>query len=685
MRLSLFSSLSVLLLAACGGASDDAPPDTPGPRDVATLPIDGYLLMADTLVLDPATGKTARASSDLVEVVAVAPDGLRFVARTAPMPDGPVGPNIITVYTSDLAEYRIDAGPTVTELRRIPKGNSAHYSPDGDWLASSNEVVDLTTGETYPCAGARFFPEGHWLCEGSETLMARGTLLATDVHIVAPDGEPARVPADGQLVNVATHSQSGASRAAPNAFTYDEEFEAAMPLPDGSFLSVHDGANGVIVTSLFANGVTTYQRTTVTAPAPDGYYYDFTEAFRDGTWSNPAQGGAEARQRKMVAALTPWFRDGEGRRFGPAAVTADGAVIWTVHSHEIVAGLHGILDEATREDAYVEVAVDGTTRGFRLTEVSELHLTGMNPRFAELTQPELAPYGVVDRPGGDWLRESSGLVTTNWLGYLDGAPVALMDAGRMSRDGRYLLRNRAPAQDNGGVAAVCVREVAKAAPEKCLPRSAAPVVELVGQGLTGSDSAPVIRNVSRVAAWPGSRVTIHGARFGTSGTLTVGGVAVATTTWSDHRIDFVMDDALPVVGDVVVTTAAGDSDAYRRFALHRTARLSTPFDAISIAPIELGQGQNLVAFGDLELGATNAGSLQIDDQFRIDPDVRVDGHLVVTSSGATPATSFQTPIHSGPYTRTLEVQLADRLADADHWHLLFTEPDAEDLNPMPIS
>ena len=67
----------------------------------------------------------------------------------------------------------------------------------------------------------------------------------------------------------------------------------------------------------------------------------------------------------------------------------------------------------------------------------------------------------------------------------------------------------------------------------------------------------------------------------------------------------------------------------------------------------------------------------------IDPDVRApDGRIVVTSSGATPATAFRTPISSGAYSRTLEVLLADRLADEDHWHLLFTEPDADDLVPM---
>jgi hypothetical protein len=253
----------------------------------------------------------------------------------------------------------------------------------------------------------------------------------------------------------------------------------------------------------------------------------------------------------------------------------------------------------------------------------------------------------------------------------------------MSRDGRYFLRTRAAAADNGGVTAVCVREIGKSAPDKCLPHPAARVVELVGQGLTRADTAPVIRDRSRVAAWPGSPVVVHGARFGASGTLTVGGVAAATTRWSDHRIDFVMDEGLPVVGDVVVSTAAGDSDSHRRFVLHRTTRLTTPFDAIATQPIELGQGQNLVAFGDVALDPTNPGSLQLDDQLRIDPDVRApDGRIVVTSSGATPASTFQAAIRSGAYSRTLEVQLADRLADEDHGHLLFTEPDPEDLRPM---
>ncbi len=72
-------------------------------------------------------------------------------------------------------------------------------------------------------------------------------------------------------------------------------------------------------------------------------------------------------------------------------------------------------------------------------------------------------------------------------------------------------------------------------------------------------TGPFIENISPPSAWIGAEATITGREFGTSGSVTIGGVAAEIVSWSDTQIVCIIPDGIAQRVDVVVSPAAGGS------------------------------------------------------------------------------------------------------------------------------
>ncbi|MFO0751074.1 MAG: hypothetical protein U1F43_36175 [Myxococcota bacterium] len=309
------------------------------------------------------------------------------------------------------------------------------------------------------------------------------------------------------------------------------------------------------------------------------------------------------------------------------------------------------------ESALVEIRRDGTSRGFKTSSVAD--------RFAYLDLTSLLDLG-----NGDWFASGSVALPNAgthgaWLGYRGGKATAIMDSGMATPDGRWLYGVREATATAGPMH--CFRDLHGDLAARCFPQAnLGRPIGFMAQGLdpAHASDAPIVLGASRVAAWPGASVVVFGAHLGTSGTLTVGDVAVPAgdiTAWSDRAITFTMSAALPESGRIGVTTAAGKGGADRALWLHRTVLAATPFDALTRAPIELGQGLNVI---DLGVAGLDAGGQQM--PFAAAPD-GVAGHYVVFSQGAATPTDLDLTLALDGYQHGLRVVLADHLADATKW------------------
>ena len=104
---------------------------------------------------------------------------------------------------------------------------------------------------------------------------------------------------------------------------------------------------------------------------------------------------------------------------------------------------------------------------------------------------------------------------------------------------------------------------------------------------------PSLASVTPNPAEPGATVTLTGTAFGSAGTLTLGGVAVTTSSWSNTQIRFVLPSNA-TSGDVRVTASGGSSNAVflnvqarPRIAVETLA--GVVLTGITLGTIELGQ------------------------------------------------------------------------------------------------
>lgn len=686
-----------LAAATCGGTPSTPPDDTV--ENVAAVDLDGFLVMvardANTTAIhlvDPSTGKASKEQVQLLntvhadDVVAISPDGQR-IAWIGLAPD-------TSLRVVSVAEVVVEGGLPAFRVVRTFEGLIAdrlRWSPDGDRLFTRHLWLDPETGAVTDCLPAPIagtdegtiepiaaLPGGHlYACPEAASLFDDGVRVAD-----APAGGDLR-SADGQWWGATLHVPSLTSRPIPAEPPFDPVVggDGAQPVAagEGRWIRLAAGVNGTYVHEETAGWKTVYKVYTSTDLPVDPATAEVATVFATGD-------AGPKKAWPLSGVLDPWMKDGEGRRWAPVGASDDGEhVTYAVLSWKIVqAGGHASQQSANA--ALIEVDAQGKARGFKTSEVS----TPFVPFGAEVEGTDLerhfqadliGPSGRLELPGGDWLvpagAESDAATSDTWIGYLGGEPAAVKGAGIASRDGGTFLGVRL----DGSTWRICARPLTGSTlgGTKCFPEPLpGGPIGVMGQGTKSAHAsdAPLVLHLSRRAAWPGSRVTVHGAHFGAGGTVKVGGVAVKSAdvvAWSDHRITFTMTAALPAKGAVEVTTAAGTGGATRRFWLHRTKLADSPFAKLSTAPSTLAQGLNPVALGDLgSIAPVRADDLILDPAARL-----ADGRTVVWSSGATPPAAREVQLQSGPYQRLLRFEVQSAIADPTRWQLV--QPQAFDL------
>jgi hypothetical protein len=637
---------------------------------VSGVPVDGFMVVrgpGDAIhLVDPTTGK---ASARTVPVafnasIAVSPDGQR-VAFHAPEGTGG-GPRVA------IAEVALEDGlPELRVLEELPVlgVDLLRWNPDGDRLFTRDLWLNPATGDVTQCEDDTppitispiiAFPGGHrYVCDSADALYDDGRFISP----ARGDGDDST--ADGQFYNHTLQVPSATVR----PFVPDSDFDplwannvrAHLKLPDGRFVLPSRGVNGKYVVAVPAGFVTVYQVLESDNVPLEAIFVDYHDIFPTGTWQR------EAETWPVREALEPYLNDGEGRSFQQLGLSADGQkLIYLVNSWVIENATDGtnVISQTPVESALVEIARDGSSRGFKTSTLGE--------RFALISDAR-----VVNLRDGEWLVK--GGVQTSltgiheaWFGYVGGKAVRFSDTGQITPDGRWVFGS--VAEDKGG-RLHCFRAVGQPGGNLCFPQ----VVEgqpvgLMGQGLKAAHASdgPMLTAISRPAAWPGAVVTLHGAHFGAApGSVTVGGTQVPAadiTRWSEHTITFQMSAVLPEAGDVHVITAAGTGGLSRAFKLHRTALVATPFAGVKDPATPLGQGLTALDLGDLGTFMPTQGPVILDPKSRAP-----DGRFVVFSAGAPTSTPTDVLLRSGPYERTLRFTLEDRIAEAASWQFVAPE------------
>jgi WD40 repeat protein len=693
----IFVSLVACAPALSGCGSSEPAADEPGGQTGSTLSMDGFVLLhtgTGLRLLDPETGKESLEEYPTASLprphdgFSVSPDGRRiaYLATEA----SPRGPNLI------VAEVVLADGAPALKTVSVYKDDLFHrprWSPDGLRIFTQNVAIDPATDQIWPChedvttAGVTLdaivsIPGGHrYVCPEAGVLKSDGAVLA-------PIVEGKAVTADGQFYSPGVHAQSGTTRAV-DGVTSDRNFSnlARTALPDASIGVFPSGRHGKVVVAEAAGFVTTYKVIEVTDPPVNGTLYDLKSSFESGTLTTTAEWSVRE-------SLLPFMNDGEGRGYDLRGVSGDGQrALYTVGSWRIDDDHEhtNVLYQTATESALIFVDRAGSSRGFKTSDLGRfLVLSGPDVDLdgALQFQPELlTDLGGVDFGEGDFLSPvgsepgSSGI---GWGGYLKGKPHIARDAGRMSLDGRWFFKAGQPSADQHH--SLCVRAV-EGNENSCIGHEhGGDPVAIVGYGLKPEHTgdAPEILMTSRLAAWPGSPVIVHGVRFGSSGVITVGGVAVddsAVVEWSDTQLVFKFDEQLPSAGQIVVETDAGKGGVRRAFWLHGTDKVQTPFDGLSSETHSLGQGLNVVDVGDVELGQRQTvpeGLVDFSAASRRD-----DGKLVVFSAGAERPTDQFVSLKSGAFEHHLHFRLENRMAEGEGWQLVRTGGEVDPATQRP--
>lgn len=677
-RYRLLVLLAALLAAGCDGSSDPSGSGgPPGSADVPTLAMDALVVMVgDGLVLfDPSTGLSSPSYpvrlGGSFSPVAVSPDTTRLAFVTA------TGLTIADIAASA-------SGPSLTMLHELGEAElgpltrtRVAFSADGEHLVYDGGSIEVATGHITRCdyegrnnATQPFplrVPGGHdFVCGKDDALYHDDLVLSLD--------SSGLFSADGQLAGYSLKLPNGTHRTTLGLGLLPD----TRPLATGEFSAFSGGPHGAYVTTSVAGQggfVTIYRIEHNTQSPPDGLTYSPHAGFATGT-------APKGERWRLTEAMLPYLTDGEGRYYGFLGATADGQrVLYRVNSHVIEGdGFTNTQNEIPVESALLSIARDGGVVGFR---TSALGPKSISPPFRtargeRVFQPDiLDPLGLVDLGGGDLVLPSASVSVsgeTSWLGWLGGKPWSGERVGVISPGGRWFARARNVSL--GEPPGVCITPVEAGATSRCLvPTAGVPVGSpqaFVGVGLSSAHASdpPRILATSRTAAWDGAQVIVFGARFGASGTLRVGEVTVpaqAITSWSDRRIAFTMDPALPAAGALTIDAPTGTSEGGRAFWLHRTPTLTTPLDGVPIEIVPLAQGLNTVDLGDLADFQPILGNA---DPLRLTPEMRLpDGRYLIHATGASEPVPGRVTLRVGDYTRILNYRLEDRLADPTRWEM----------------
>ncbi len=630
-----------LLLIACG-SDDPAGPNAP-PVVADGVAVDTFIVMRHTSgihIVDPATGKASASQplyysspvSAIDDGFAISPDG-QHIAWVRELGSVVVG----------VAKV-VDGEPVLEVIKEYPDVTTqgVKWSPDGDRLVTTFAVIDPATDDIKTCpdddpAGdpvvlnetLPFFPGGYrYICPDGLNLYDDGAFVG---H--AGYGDTIQT-ADGQLYGLDVHQLSAARREDElvTDITWNRGDIPHLRLPDGKTLVPPGG------------GV-----------ADDGYVYDLPAIYTSRVWAR-----SPADRWLMIEALDPFLHEGDAASIQALTLQDNGrAVVFRVTTQVVT----GFPPEYVESDmSVVEVTREGVSRGFITSPLME------DESFVRLTTQ------VYDLVGDDWLvagwTPKDNGQEPHLVGYVDGRETHFRGFDTLTPDGRWLygFRRYATNPNEGGQHCFYDRKGGKAT---CFPQlSQGTPIGLMGGGVKPAHDgeAPAVTGVSRTAAWPGAEVVVFGAHFGTSGTLTLGGVEVETTSWTANQIRFRMPmSPISPAGGVVAVSNGNGTSGYREFHVGLSALITTPFSGMTTSEISVGQGINMLDLGDVAL--EDSGFVPVGDEY------------AYLSSGASPAASGDFTLHAGGATRSIRIHAEDRSADPSLWQPVAEHPIADGAGP----
>ena len=697
---------ALLPVLGCGSSGSDKGASA-GPSDatglIEKLDMDGFVLLVEGTTLrlfDPSTGKDSGgqwalwSAPRISDVVTSSPDGRR-VAFSAP---GSGSPTLV------VADVVFEAGvPSLKTVAKFTGPNMLRprFSSDGLRVFTYSSAVDVDNNQVWSCGGSPSgvavlsaivpIPGGHrYYCPPNGELKEDGNVLSSAKDVATPT-------ADGQFLSSSLQAASGTSRPVVNAAVTPASDTIwrdgqRITLADAHFAVLARGINGKHVVEKDGGFVTLYEIVDVPALPGNGTLYDLSTAFSTGQWQSEGEWQSKS-------AFDAYLHDGVGRSWAPYAVSGDGQrALFGISSWNIGSDPNtNVLYEIPIASALVAVTRAGEAQGFKPSAVSDGPAISLFPLDRDLDgsllfQPELlGDLGGVDFGAGDLLApigSSAGSLGIIWGGYLDGKPSVARNAGRMSRDGRWFFATNAPRSAAG--TELCLREVRGKTAGCLVQGSNADALEIVGYGLKAehAQDAPEVFGLSRSAVWSGAGVNVFGVRFGTSGTLSVGGTEVpssAISEWTDTRISFTSGDWLSAAGKVVIKADAGEGGTRRAFWLHPTELIDTPFSSLPTEPIALGQGLNQVDLNGFEISASPTSTSNMTLTTRILPDAALSkGSYAVYSPGAAKDTVENYTLTSGAFTHSVYFHLENRIVDETSWQLVQPSgpPDTSSRRPQ---
>jgi hypothetical protein len=613
-------------LIACD-ANDPAGPNTV-PEVADGVAVDAFIVMTHPgggiHIVDPATGKASASLpayysdpvSAIEDGVAIAPDG-QHIAWIKAL--GTVAVGVAKV---------VDGAPVLEVVKEYPDVTyqGVKWSPDGDRLVTTHAIIDPVTDRIVFCpdddpTGSPIvlnetmvvFPGGYrYICPD-------GLNLYDDGAFVGHAGDASGIStADGQLFGLDFHQPSATNATAPleTDVLWQRGDLPHLMLPDGKTL-VPPGDAG--------------------ATADDGYVYDLPAIFTSRVWARSA-----SDRWYMKEALDPFLHVADTRHWDPLSLVDNGrAVVFSIVSQIVIPGTPPEYIDS--ETAVVEVTRDGEPRGFFTSPLMD------DETFIRLTDT------VYDLVGEDWLvagwTSKDNGQEPHLVGYVDGRQTHYRGFDTLTPDGRwfYGFQRYATNPNEGGQH--CFYERARDRATCFLQVSQGRPIGLMGAGVKAAhaEDAPAVSGVSRSAAWTGAEVVVFGAHFGSTGTLTVGGEAAETVSWSPNQIRFRM----PAKGGVVAVSNAQGTSGHRDFHVGLSTRMATPFEGMTTSEVTVGQGVNLLDLGDVALDG--AAFLPVGDRYAF------------VSAGASPPATRDIALASGGTTRALRVHETSDSADASRW------------------
>ncbi|MBL8918252.1 MAG: hypothetical protein JNJ54_05290 [Myxococcaceae bacterium] len=589
----------LLFFAAC----PPPPPVQPTVTQVQTVDVAGLVVLVGGLpgptsfgfrVFNPRTGKASAAR----EVVA---DGADVVA--AGSPDGRSMAWIDGARRLHVARLALDGEgtPVLTELAapRVTDATRLDFTSHPDRLVTGGDFVVVPDAGVTSCAGVSVSPDGvTWVgrCNDLTTLMR-------DRAVVMPLASGASFSADGQFLVEGDPLHVFDRTVLADPTRADPRGDGPFSIPDG--VPQRDDALELNLVGI------------------NGKYVDeepLIEAFRRSVKESTRVPEPGRRWRlhavfssRDVNAFEPTpstSLDGlpasDGRGWLPLGTLADGSAdVWSMIGWNI-SFEDGVRQVGAWSLLHVRARGDGSVRrheGRKLLGACRAAPPlsgryGRAPRGLVLFREDTWGCEAAVRQGD---KDSNAFDTSSvvgWRGEQRGQAVEWGDVGSlMTPDGRAFVRSGTADGAGKGLCFTRVEERSTACIDDASLEGFQPRLVIGHAVAPPPGAAAVVTWLSHQGAVAGDEVRVFGARFGSSGTLRLGGLTVPAShlvSWTDDVIVFRVPDDAPRFARVLVDAGQGSDTDARPFFFSRTERWVSPLADVRPSVVTVYQGYTRV-------------------------------------------------------------------------------------------